>query len=121
MQSRHRSVLHSHLHLDGLVWLVVQQCEVISHKVINAHFPRIEHQARKMAWSIQQLLLEWLHMICVNVSVTQNMNELARLQVAHLHPHFTSSRHTSAEGQALLAADRCLSKSSRQLCVFSAD
>lgn len=49
--------LHSHLHLDGLVRLVVKQREVLCSEVVDVLLVRVDQQPREVARRVLQLLL----------------------------------------------------------------
>lgn len=79
--------LNSHLHLDGRVRIVADDLKVLELEVVDVRHLSLELQLREWTWRALQLLLQRSHMVQVNVSVAQGVNEVAGRQVGDVSNH----------------------------------
>mmetsp|Transcript_27304 Transcript_27304/g.73803 ORF Transcript_27304/g.73803 Transcript_27304/m.73803 type:complete len:383 (+) Transcript_27304:427-1575(+) len=85
-------VLDSHLHVNFFVWIVANELEILQHERIDVLLCRVDLQGRKVPRRVAQLLLQGLHVVCVDVGVPHHVHKLTRLQVADLGHHAGEQR-----------------------------
>jgi len=84
--------LHSHFHFDRLVRIVANYFEIRELKAINIRLFWVDFEFRKGSRISLQLFFQGIHMIQVNVSVPDGVNEITRLASRHLSHHTCQKR-----------------------------
>ena len=66
---------------------VVDQLEVIKGELINFSLLRVELEERERVRNSCKLLFQWIHVVLVDVSIAEGMNEFSTLEPTNLGQH----------------------------------
>lgn len=79
--------LDGHIHLDGGMWFVANQLEVLELERVNVSYIGVDTDLGEGLRSALDLLLERLDVVRVDVSIAESVHELTALQATNLSEH----------------------------------